>query len=56
MQPIDLRRALRLVESGLVRVDSLVSDQFALSEGQEAFAALADRRGLKIVVEPQRMP
>lgn len=56
MQPIDLRRALRLVESGLVRVDSLVSDHFALSEGQEAFAALADRRGLKIVVEPQRMP
>jgi threonine dehydrogenase-like Zn-dependent dehydrogenase len=56
MQPVDLGRALRLVDSGAVSVDSLVSDRFALSEAREAFAALVERRGLKIVVEPQRLP
>lgn len=56
MHPVDLRRALRLVESGLVRLDSLVGERFALAEGEEAFAALVERRGLKIVVEPQRAP
>jgi L-iditol 2-dehydrogenase len=54
MQPVDLGRALRLVDSGAVSVDSLVSERFALSEAQEAFTALVERRGLKIVVEPQR--
>lgn len=56
MQPVDLERAIRLVESGSVRTGSLVSDRFGLSEAQEAFAALADRRGLKVVVEPERAP
>ena len=54
MQPVDLERALRLVESGSVRTGSLVSERFGLSEAREAFAALADRRGLKVVVEPER--
>ena len=56
MQPVDLERALRLVESGSVRTDSLVSERFGLSEAREAFAALSDRRGLKVVVEPERAP
>lgn len=56
MQPVDLERALRLVESGSVRTGSLVSERFGLSEAREAFAALDDRRGLKVVVEPERGP
>ncbi|HZR92700.1 MAG TPA: alcohol dehydrogenase catalytic domain-containing protein [Gaiellaceae bacterium] len=54
MQPADLPRALRVVTMGRVSLGSLVSDRFALADGAQAFSALADRRGLKVVVDPQR--
>jgi L-iditol 2-dehydrogenase len=50
----DLPRAIRLVEAGRVTLGPLVSERHALGDGVAAFAALANRRGLKIVVEPQR--
>ena len=53
MEPADLPRAIRLAESGRVDLASLVGVRYPLSAWQEAFAALVDRRGLKVVVEPQ---
>jgi L-iditol 2-dehydrogenase len=54
MAPADLRRAIGLVEAGRVELAPLVSERHALSEWEEAFGALAERRGLKTIVEPQR--
>jgi L-iditol 2-dehydrogenase len=54
MEPADLPRAISLVESGQVRLDGLVSERHGLDTWQDAFAALVDRRGLKVIVEPQR--
>jgi L-iditol 2-dehydrogenase len=45
-------RAIRLVESGLVDVRSLVSHTFALSEYEQAFAVAERREGLKVVLKP----
>ena len=33
---------------------SLVSERYPLAEGPDAFTSLSERRGLKVVVEPQR--
>jgi L-iditol 2-dehydrogenase len=54
MKPADLPRAIRLAEAGEVELGGLVSGRYALSEWREAFGELVDRRGLKVVVEPQR--
>ena len=54
MKPGDLPRAIRLVEAGEVELDGLVSGRYALTEWREAFDELVERRGLKVVVEPQR--
>ena len=54
MKPADLPRAIRLAEAGEVELGGLVSGRYALSEWPEAFADLVERRGLKVVVEPQR--
>ena len=53
MEPADLPRAIRLAEGGRVDLAPLVGERYPLSAWQEAFAALVDRRGLKVVVEPQ---
>lgn len=45
-------RAIRLVESGLVDVRSLVTHRFPLAEFDRAFSAARKREGLKVVVEP----
>ncbi len=45
-------RAIRLVERGLVDVDSIVTNRFALSDASEAFATAAARTGHKTVVVP----
>ena len=45
-------RAIRLVQQGLVDVDSLVTDRFALDRAQDAFVTATARTGLKCVVEP----
>ena len=52
MQPADLSRAVSLVAAGSLEVTTLISDRFRLEESQQAMAALATRRGLKIVVRP----
>ena len=54
MRPRHLERAIALAERGGVELGSLVTDRFPLTRGAEAFAALGERRGLKVVVEPQR--
>jgi L-iditol 2-dehydrogenase len=45
-------RAISLVESGLVDVDSLITHHFSLEEGIAAFAAAEARQGLKIIINP----
>jgi L-iditol 2-dehydrogenase len=55
MRPADLPRAIRLAEAGRVELGALVSDRYPLSSWREAFAALTERRGLKVIVEPQRV-
>jgi L-iditol 2-dehydrogenase len=52
MAPTDLGRAIALVEAGRIDLTGLVSDRFPLTEAPAAFAALAERRGLKVVVQP----
>jgi L-iditol 2-dehydrogenase len=48
----DLPRAIGLVESGSVDLSGLVTERHPLSEWPDAFAALSERRGLKVVIEP----
>jgi len=48
----EYRRAVRLVESGLVDVRSVVSHEFPLSDAVNAFTFAEKRSGLKIVVLP----
>jgi L-iditol 2-dehydrogenase len=45
-------RAIKLVESGLIDVDSLVTHHFPLEESVEAFAAAEARQGLKVIINP----
>ena len=40
----------------LTTQDRALTDRFPLTRGADAFAALGERRGLKIVVEPERPP
>jgi L-iditol 2-dehydrogenase len=44
-------RAIRLVERGLVDVQSLVTHRFPLSEFERAFSAAARREGVKVIIE-----
>ncbi len=55
MQESDLPRAIRLVESGAVRLSPLVTGRYALDEWPEAFAALQSHSGLKVVVNPHEL-
>jgi L-iditol 2-dehydrogenase len=52
MTAADLPRALRLAAEGRVDLSPLVSGRYALDEWSDAFAALRERRGLKVVIEP----
>lgn len=54
MKPADLPRAILLAAAGEVELGGLVSSRYALSEWRGAFDDLVERRGLKVVVEPQR--
>jgi L-iditol 2-dehydrogenase len=45
-------RALRLVAAGGIDLQSLVTHRFPLDSVAEAFAVAAERKGLKVVVEP----
>lgn len=55
MKSTDLSRAIDLVGSGKVRLDGLVTARYGLGAWRDAFDALLDRRGLKVIVEPQRL-
>ena len=50
--PRQHKLALRLLESGRVRVKPLITHCFPLSEIKEAFAVMESRQGMKIVVKP----
>ncbi len=52
MKPEDLRRAVALAADGRVELASLVTGRYGLDDAPAAFAALVDRVGLKVVVEP----
>jgi len=52
MEPADLPRAIRLAESGGVDLGSLVGERHPLEDWDDAFAALVERRTLKVVIEP----
>lgn len=52
MRAADLPRALRLAAEGRVDLTPLVTGRYALEEWSDAFAALRERRGLKVVIEP----
>jgi L-iditol 2-dehydrogenase len=45
-------RAIRLVETGRVEVESLVTHHFPLEQAPAAFALAQRREGLKVIVEP----
>jgi threonine dehydrogenase-like Zn-dependent dehydrogenase len=53
MQPADLPRATALAAAGSINLTPLISERFPLHEASQAFAALAARGGLKVVVTPQ---
>lgn len=54
MRARHLERAIVLAERPDIELASLVTERFPLTRGAEAFTALGERRGLKVVVEPQR--
>ncbi len=45
-------RAIRLVEQGLVDLDAVITQRFALDDVQQGFVAASGRVGLKCVIEP----
>ena len=50
----DLPRAIGLVEAGRVGLGGLVTERHGLDGWEDAFAGLTERRGLKVVIEPNR--
>jgi L-iditol 2-dehydrogenase len=48
----DCWQANKMINSGLVDLSDLISQRFPLSEVQAGFTAAADRKALKIVLEP----
>jgi L-iditol 2-dehydrogenase len=52
MKATDLPRAIRVVEAGRVELSRFAGDVRPLEEWREAFDALRDRTGLKVVVTP----
>ncbi|MDA8033447.1 MAG: alcohol dehydrogenase catalytic domain-containing protein [Actinomycetota bacterium] len=53
MRPGDLERAIRLARTGHLHLAPLVTERHPLAGFGAAFASLAGRRGLKVVIEPQ---
>jgi len=45
-------RAIRLVQTGQVEVESLITHRFPLDQTPEAFAVAQSRAGVKVIVEP----
>ena len=53
MRSTDLPRAIRLVDQGHIELGPLMSERYSLSDWPGAFRGLAERRGLKTIVQPQ---
>jgi L-iditol 2-dehydrogenase len=51
MLPADLTRAVGLAAAGKVRLAQLVTHRFPLSRAPQAFETLAERSGLKVIVQ-----
>jgi L-iditol 2-dehydrogenase len=48
--PHDFTTALKLIATGVVRVEPLISHTLPLEETERAFRMVADRQGLKLMV------
>jgi L-iditol 2-dehydrogenase len=55
MESADLSRAIRLAQSGRIELAPLIDECFPFSRWSAAFDALRQRRGLKVIVEPQQL-
>lgn len=51
----DVVRAIKLLETGLINVDEIVTHTFPLSKVKDAYAAVNDRLGVKICVVPDSL-
>jgi threonine dehydrogenase-like Zn-dependent dehydrogenase len=47
-----LREAIRVVAAGQVELSDLITNRYPLGRASEAFATLARRSGVKVVVNP----
>jgi L-iditol 2-dehydrogenase len=56
MKPQDLPRAIELAAARRVDLGALVGERRPLLQWEEAFAALVERRTLKVVVQPGALP
>jgi L-iditol 2-dehydrogenase len=52
-QPSSWHRSIRMVASGVIDVAPLVTHYFSVSQAEQAFQALEQRRGTKIVITPE---
>lgn len=52
MARLDLVRAVELVADGRVQVEPLITHRYPLAQAPQAFATLADRSGIKVIVNP----
>ncbi len=54
MRSEDLDRAIALATDGRIDLDGLITHRFSLDEAPAAFATLAARSGIKVLVQPRR--
>lgn len=51
--PTAWEKAMRLVQLGKIDTDAIVSHVFPLSNWEEAFKTVKDRKGLKVLIDPE---
>jgi L-iditol 2-dehydrogenase len=52
--PTAWEKAMRLVQLGKIDTDAIVSHVFPLSNWEEAFKTVKDRKGLKVLLDPEK--
>jgi L-iditol 2-dehydrogenase len=52
MQASDLPRAIEMVAAGSIDLASLITHRFPIAQTRDAFETLAERRGVKVIVQP----
>ena len=50
--PAQHKLALKLIESGKIKINDLITHKFALSEIREAYKTAASKNSIKVVVNP----